>query len=146
MAAPVPGFDSADPAIPVAGQVRCAMEDFVRAAGARRSLPAVLHLGVPGGEHATLPDAPGHDAGLRVDLVVRALDGLACAAPLAWVSRSGPLAATDVDLAWLAACRHAFARHSLPLTGFYLVTRRGWADLLGDARHRWSRVRPRPQA
>lgn len=136
----------APPPVPVAGLVRRALDEFVRAAGTRRAVPTVLHLGTPGGEQVRVPDRSWHDAGSRADLVARALEGLDGRDPLAWLCRRGSLCPTDVDLAWLAACRHGYARHGLGLAGFYLVTREGWADLVGGSEQRWSRVRPVPHA
>ena len=128
---------------PVAGRVNLAMRRFVAEAGRRRMLPASFHVGHPDGERADLVDLPWYDAGLRADLVTRAIDGVDVPDPLPWVTRSGELEPTDEDLRWLAATREAFERHALPLPGFFVVTRRGWCDLVGGQVHTWVRVRPR---
>jgi hypothetical protein len=88
-----------------------------------------------------VPDRDWYDAGVRADLVTRALDGLADPTPLAWLTRTGSLDPTDVDAAWCAAVLTGHARHGLPVAGFYVVTRAGWTDLTTGERHEWSRVR-----
>jgi hypothetical protein len=134
------------PAAPVpAGLLTRVLHDFVRAAGRRRTLPTVLHLGHPYGELVAVPEQDWYDAAARADLVTRALDGLEDPAPLAWLTRAGTLAAEDVDLHWCAAVQTGYARHGLPLSGFYLITRTGWCDLIGGARQQWYRVRPNRQ-
>jgi hypothetical protein len=127
--------------LPVAGHLSRAMRDLARAAGRRRALPTVLHLGHPRSEEVLVPDRDWYDAGIRADLVTRALDGLADPAPLVWLTRSGGLDPTDVDAAWCAAALAGLARHGLPVAGFFVVTRAGWADLTTGERHAWSRVR-----
>lgn len=122
-----------------------AQVDFVRAAGTRRSLPREFHLGVPGGEHLTLADDPTFDAGLRADVVERALDGFdrsLVPQPVPWITRSGELVAGDADYAWLTASMEAFGRHALTVPGFYVVTRYGWLDLVAGHLVRTGRVRP----
>ena len=118
---------------------------FVAASGTRRALPTTCHVGHPGREKVVL--AWVEDAGLRPDLVVRAIDGLesteeACA----WVTRGGELGTTDADAAWFAAARHGFARHDLALTAFVVVTRNAWVDLVSGERRVWRRIRTRPDA
>jgi hypothetical protein len=130
------------PDLPVARHVTLALHDFVRAAGTRRALPTVLHLGHPRAEEVVLAEQGWYDAGARADLVTRALEGLADPAPLAWLTRRGELDPTDADLAWCAAARTGFGRHGLVLDGFYVVTRTGWVDLTSDTRQEWVRVRP----
>ena len=125
----------------VAGHVNHAMRDFARANPRRRNLPRRLWLGIPRAETLTLAEEEWFDDGLRTDLVAGALDRLDCPAPLAWITRAGPLLPEDGDLRWLAAVRRGYARHGLTLPGFHLVTRCGWADLLGNARHEWTRIR-----
>jgi len=132
-------------ALPLAAQLRAAMCDFVAAAGTRRKLPIVLHVGTPGGGHATLPHDPWFDAGLRADLVERAIDGLtgpAARRPCPWLTRTGALAPTDADFAWFSAAREAFGRHDLDLPGFFVITRYGWLNLANEDVIRWRRVRP----
>lgn len=115
-------------------ELRRAQTDFVTAAGTRRALTREFHLGVPSGEYLTLADDAGLDAGLRADVVERALDGIdlvSAREPMAWITRSGDLLPGDADYAWLTACMEAFGRHSLTVPGFYVVTRYGWMDLVG---------------
>lgn len=131
---------------PLALALRTAVEEFVTNAGTRRALPTVINLGTPGGEHVSLPESPSLDAGLRTDLLERALDGIdldALPTPVPWLTRSGELAPGDADFAWLAAAVEAFGRHDLPVRGFFVVTRNGWFDLLSEDLVRWQRVRPR---
>ena len=135
----MPGHDAAE----IAGLLRLALTRHVSAAGTRRALPTLMHVGVPDVEEVVVPEEPGLDPGLRADLMERALDGLALQeAPLPWLTRTGELSPGDADLAWLAATREAYGRHSLELPGFYVMTRYGWLDLTTDELIRWSRVRP----
>jgi hypothetical protein len=134
-----PGRDYAE----IAGLLRLALTQHVRAAGTRRALPTLMHVGTPGIEEVVVPEEPGLDPGLRADLLERALDGLDLqSAPLPWVTRVGELAPGDVDLVWFAATREAYGRHSLGLPGFYVMTRYGWLNLATDEVVRFSRVRP----
>lgn len=131
--------------LPLAAQLRAALCGFVAAAGTRRLLPTLFHVGTPGGEEISLTHERWHDAGLRADVVERALEGLsgrAAERPVPWVTRCGELVVTDVDLAWLAAAREGFGRHGLDLPGFFVMTRYGWVNLLTEESVRWSRVRP----
>jgi len=133
-------------ALPLAGQLRAALCDFVSAAGTRRRLPTLFHVGTPGGEQITLPHDLYFDAGLRADLVERAIDGLdgpAGVRPVPWLTRTGDLAPTDADFAWFTAAREGFGRHGLELPGFFVITRYGWLNLANEDVIRWRRVRPR---
>ena len=116
---------------------------FVTCVGTRRTADPVCHVGHPAGEHARIPDRRADDAGLRADLVERALDGLettrrACV----WLTRTGTLGRTDHDAHWFAAARSGFAGHGLPLPGFFVLNRTGWVDLVTEETRTWSRVRP----
>jgi len=135
----LPGREFAE----VAGLLRLALTEHVTAAGTRRALPTLVHVGTPGGEEVVVPDEPGLDPGLRADLLERAIDGLELQTPpIAWLTRVGVLSPGDADLAWFSATREAFARHSLVLPGFFVMTRYGWLNLANDESIRWSRVRP----
>jgi len=132
--------------LPLAGQLRAALCDFVRAAGTRRKLPVTFHVGTPGGAQVSLPHDPCFDAGLRADLVERAIDGLEGSAgerPCPWLTRTGDLVPGDADFAWFAAAREAFGRHGVPLPGFFVLTRYGWLNLANEDVIRWHRVRAR---
>jgi hypothetical protein len=136
-------------ALPLAGQLRAALCDFVSSAGMRRRLPTTFHVGTPGGDQVTVPHDVCFDAGLRADLVERAIDGLdgrAGERPVPWLTRSGDLTAADADFAWFAAAREGFGRHGLELPGFFVVTRYGWLNLANEDVVRWRRVRPRQVA
>ena len=125
--------------------LRLEVRALVTAAGTRRNLPTTVHVGEPWAERRVIHDPGDLDAGLRVDLVTRALDGLGDLAPACtWLTRSGPLALTDADAAWLAASRSAFARYGIELPAFFVLTRTGWVDHLSGARRTWTRVRPFP--
>src|SRR3954466_7320612 len=118
---------------------------FVAAAGTRRALPTICHVGQPAGEAVMLPEAD--DPGLRADLVVRAMDGLTTTlGACAWMTRGGDLETTNSDLGWFAAARAGFARHGLALPAFVVVTRTAWVDLVTGERHVWRRVRRRRPA
>ena len=115
---------------------------FVQAAGTRRALRTTCHVGHPCGEQVSL--ATVADAGLRADLVERAIDVLGIeAGACAWVTRGGDLGTTDADAAWFAAARAGYARHGLVLPAFVVVTRRAWLDLVNGERREWRRVRTR---
>jgi hypothetical protein len=132
-------------ALPLAGQLRAALCDFVTSAGTRRRLPTLFHVGTPGGEQITLPHDLYFDAGLRADLVERAidaLDGLAGARPVPWLTRVGDLSPTDADFAWFSAAREGFGRHGRELPGFFVVTRYGWLNLANEDVIKWRRIRP----
>ena len=134
---PVP--DSAE----IAGLLRLALTQHVTAAGTRRALPTLMHVGRPGLQQVVVDEQPGLDPGLRADLMERALDGLDLEdAPLAWLTRTGVLSPGDADLAWFAATREGYGRHSLVLPGFFVMTRYGWLNLATDELIRWSRIRP----
>lgn len=117
--------------------LRAELAAFVNAAGARRVLPAVFRLGLPGGhrgrDQVAVPDERGFDSGLRADLVERCLEEVMTRDEdrllLPWLTRGGDLVAHDVDVAWAAAAREGFGRHGLAFPGFYVVTRRGWMNL-----------------
>jgi hypothetical protein len=134
-------------ALPLAGQLRAALCEFVTTAGTRRKLPTLFHVGTPGGVHITLPHDACFDAGLRADLVERAIDGLegpAADRPVPWLTRTGDLTPADCDFAWFSAAREGFGRHGLELPGFFVVTRYGWLNLANEGVIRWRRVRPAP--
>lgn len=133
-----------------ADRLHAALRALVLEAGNRRRLPTHFRIGEPGGPHRALPHDPAADLGLRTDLVEQALD---CwvdleIAPVAWMTRSGDLAATDADLAWLAAARIGYARHGLALPTFHVFTRCGWRDLISGEEVSWRRfrIRDRPSA
>ena len=131
--------------LPLAGQLRAALCDFVSSAGTRRRLPTLFHVGTPGGEQITLSHDLYFDAGLRADLVERAidgLDGLAGTRPVPWLTRTGDLSPTDADFAWFSAAREGFGRHDLELPGFFVITRYGWLNLANEDVIRWRRIRP----
>lgn len=126
----------------------------------RRSHLPILHVGIPGQPHllfAITPDEPT-DHALRADVVAamrarqlrpayRADLPEGRAEPrepggplLVWLTRSGPLELADVDAAWFAAARHAFAEAGAPLH-FAVVNRHGWRDPATGGGRQWRRLR-----
>ncbi len=112
----------------------------------RRVFAPVLHVGTPGAPTADLElgaDEPT-DHGLRCDLVAalvrRAHRG--GPVPMVWLTRAGDLEPQDVDLAWLAAARAAYAEAGLALT-MVVVTRHGWRDPRSATSRTWRRLRQR---
>ncbi|MEQ4522141.1 hypothetical protein [Nocardioides kribbensis] len=133
----------------------------VALSGPTRVRPPVLHVGVPGGPTAVFvprTDDPDLDPALRSDVVaamVRRADLLAAAdrtrqghaeaaptAPVVWLVRLGDLALQDVDLAWLAAARAAYAEAELPLV-MVVVSRTAWRDPRSGVGRSWRRLRVR---
>ena len=126
--------------------IRAELRAFVIAAGTRRSLPTTCHVGHPGGEQVHLEHGVTTDPSLRTDLVERAIDGLlATDEACAWITRGGELTLADADAEWFAASQTAFARHGLPLPGFFVLNRSGWVDLVSGEQRLWARVRNRPR-
>lgn len=60
--------------------------------------------------------------------------------PMVWLTRAGALETQDVDAAWLASARAAYAELGLPLL-MVLVNRRGWRDPRSGAACTWRRLR-----
>jgi len=123
-------------------QLRRAVLDH--ALGERRRVHlALLHVGVPGGAHEVFPVRPDEptDHALRVD-VVAAMRASAPDAPFVWLTRTGELVDQDVDLAWHAAARQAYAEAGAPLV-FVVVNRHGWREPGTGAERRWRRLRRR---
>lgn len=107
----------------------------------RRHVPAVLHLGTPGGREVVVVDDDSWDHGLRTELVgaaLRALDDPAWV----WLTRGGPLSFQDVDAAWLGPVLTAAAERDADLA-FVVVTRHGWRDPRSGVEQRWRRIRQR---
>jgi hypothetical protein len=124
--------------------LRRAVHEHAASERRRGSYPAVLHVGLPGGEVAVLDlsEAEPSDPGLRAD-VVAALR-VRAGAPrghLVWLTRPGGLELQDVDVRWLAGARAAYDEARAPLT-FVVVNRRGWRDPRSGLGRTWARVRP----
>lgn len=111
----------------------------------RRVFAPVLHVGSAGSERVCrMPADTPADQALRSDVVaalVRRL-GPAPESPLVWLTRPGEHVLHDVDAAWLAAARAAYAEAGLPLT-MVVVTRSGWWDPRSGTQRRWKRLRQR---
>jgi hypothetical protein len=110
----------------------------------RRHYFPLLRVGRPGGASSVFAVRPDEtaDHALRADVVAamlrrtRAPEGT----PLVWLTRAGDLDLQDVDAAWLAAARTAYAEAGAPLT-MVVVNRRGWRDPRSGVGHVWSRLR-----
>jgi hypothetical protein len=107
----------------------------------RRRVPAVLHVGVPGGACRSVPDDPTMDHGLRTEIVGAVLRATGDP-PWVWVTRSGPLSVQDVDAAWLGATLAAASEREADVA-FVVVTRHGWSDPRSGLRREWRRIRAR---
>lgn len=113
----------------------------------------ILHLGRPDEPHEVFAVLPGEstDHALRADVVaaMRHREASRSASPsnarptLVWLTRSGGLEIQDVDTAWHAAARQAYAEAGADLR-FAVVNRRGWHELTREARREWARPQARP--
>lgn len=126
--------------------LRRAVLDHALSERRRHHVPRV-HVGVPGAVEAVYAEQPGepHDHTLRTDVVAamarRAGRG-DLPAPMVWVTRSGELELQDLDAAWLAAARAAYAERATPLV-FVVANRHGWRDPRSGLTHTWVRLRRR---
>ena len=125
----------------VAGAMTREMRRWATQVGRTRQPQGWVHVGDPDAERVSIRVLPWYDAGLRADLITRAMDGLATNERLVWLTRRGDLDAAGNDLAWLAAARRASERHGEELRHFHVVTRRGWHELVSGRRVEWPRVR-----
>ncbi|WP_347565800.1 hypothetical protein [Nocardioides sp. IC4_145] len=126
--------------------LRRAVLDHARSERRRVHLPLV-HVGMPGGPERVLA-VRAED---RLDHALRA-DALAAMRvavlrqgspePLVWLTRTGALDLQDVDAAWLAAARTAYAEAGAPLV-MVVANRRGWRDPRSGASRTWQRLRER---
>jgi hypothetical protein len=113
----------------------------VATADRRRHIPAVLRVGVPGGDARSVADDTSWDHGLRTELVGAMLRA-AGDPPWVWVTRSGPLTLQDVDAAWLGATLSAAAERRIDVA-YVVVTRHGWTDPRSGSGRQWQRIRGR---
>lgn len=128
---------------PLAAMLRRAVLNL-RTEETRRVFGPVVHVGVPGraASHGVRHDQP-MDQALRADVVAALLRraDLASGSPLMWVTRTGGHTLHDVDAAWLAAARQAYAEAGVPFT-MVVVTRQGWWDPRSSTQRVWKRLRP----
>lgn len=126
----------------MAALLRRAVLDHVTAER-RLSYPARLHVGRPDAAHAVFPVhvADPADHALRTD-VIAALRRRAGVSAIVWLVRTGELTLQDVDAAWLAAARTAYAEAGDELV-FVVVNRHGWWDPRSGASRQWLRPRDR---
>ena len=110
----------------------------------RRTYPALLHVGVPGGSEEVAAADDALDHALRADVVAALLQRTRRPGfvPMLWLTRPGPPELQDVDLQWLASARTASAEAGVGLT-LVVVTRRGWVDPRSGVCREWKRLRQR---
>lgn len=129
---------------PVARATSLLLREAVRrhvAGERRRRFAPLLHLGRPGStERAVGATLRGTDHALRTDVVAALLSRAGAGTHLVWLTRPGRLEPQDVDLAWLAAARAAYAEAGEDLT-WAVVTRTGWWDPRSGLRREWKRIR-----
>jgi len=107
----------------------------------RRRFAPVLHVGRPGGQEVSAAAAlSGTDHALRSDVCAALLARSGSVPHLVWLTRPGELEPQDIDLAWLAAARSAYAEAGRDLT-WVVVTRHGWWDPRSGLRRQWQRIR-----
>jgi hypothetical protein len=110
----------------------------------RRVFRPRLHVGVPGGVEAVFAvrDDEATDHALRCDVVAAMVRRARRPGPvpMVWLTRAGELETQDVDAAWLASARAAYAELGLPLL-MVVVNRRGWRDPRSGASRTWRRLR-----
>jgi hypothetical protein len=111
----------------------------------RRVFDASVHVGVLGGPRTGFvvraQDLPVVDVALRTDVVSALVEQSPDDWCSAWLVRPGTPEGHDLDLQWLAAVRTAFGIHDRSLDGYYVLTRSGWRDVLGDETRVWTRLR-----
>jgi len=112
----------------------------------RRVFVPRLHLGVPGGTMTVFALGEGEEAdqALRADMVAAMVRRTRRPGPvpMVWLTRRGALEVQDVDLAWLASARMAYAELGLPLL-MVIVNRQSWRDPRSGVHREWRRLRPR---
>ena len=125
--------------------------------GRHRTLPRLLHVGLPGGARLVIPlvgtvassssaGGPRDDA-LAADVVTRALDRSAePGEQQVWLTRGGTLEAGDDDWRWRAGTTAARGRYGVAPGTFLVVTRHGWVELPSGERRTWTRMRATWQA
>lgn len=134
---------------PLPRELLRALRDVVGALRTRyrsRRFPWQLHLGDPRSAYLTLDADPraGLDDALRTEVVgaLLARGRERPGVPMVWLTRPGELAWHDLEAAWLAPCRRAYAEAGVPLT-LVVVTKRGWYDPRSGQRREWLRLRTR---
>jgi hypothetical protein len=101
-----------------------------------------IHVGLLSGEYDAVPEPSSADHALRTDLVAGLLR-MQAGTPGAWLTRVGFPEPHDLDLAWWAAARAAFAEAEVPLPWFVVITKSGWHRPATGERRAWQRLRLR---
>ena len=111
----------------------------------RRVFDTVVYVGTLGGDRDSFvvraADLPSIDGAMRTDVVSALVERTDDTLATVWLVRAGRPDAYELDLAWLAAARTAFAMHGRPLRGCFVVTRYGWRDVLTGESRTWKRLR-----
>jgi hypothetical protein len=120
----------------VVGLLRREVADL-RARESRRVFDPTLYVGSLVADRDSFVvrarDVPAIDRAVRVD-VVDALLSRVGGARSAWLTRAGAPDLLDTDVDWMNAARAAFAMHGRTLSGFWVVTPRGFCDAVtGEA-------------
>ncbi|MFN8189620.1 MAG: hypothetical protein U0R78_04120 [Nocardioidaceae bacterium] len=117
--------------------------------GRTRRFPATISVGTPGGPRRSwTDDGTAADLGLRTEVVAALLarslppESTPSPAPACWLTRPGAITWHDLDAAWLAAARAAYAEAGVPLT-FVVVTKTAWWDPRSGLAQQWRRPRRR---
>ena len=131
----------------VIGLLRREVTDL-RARESRRVFDPVLYVGTLGGDRDSVVvrarDLPAIDRAVRVDVVDALLGRVGGHARSAWLTRPGAPDLLDTDAEWMNAARAGFAMHDRTLSGFWVVTPRGFCDAAtGEAQS--VRASPRPR-
>lgn len=128
---------------PLAALLRRAVLDHATSEP-RRSYPARLHIGIPGGSQRVLALEPASiDHSLRTDVVAAMLSRAPSGAePVVWLTRPGLLDLQDLDAQWLAAALAACGEAGRPLT-MVVVNRHAWRDPRSGTEREWKRLRRR---
>lgn len=115
----------------VIGLLRLEVTDL-RARESRRVFDPVLYVGTLGGDRDSFVirarDVPAIDRAVRVDVVDALLGRVGGHPRSAWLTRPGAPDLLDTDVDWMNAARAAFAMHGRTLSGFWVVTPRGFCD------------------
>lgn len=115
----------------VFGLLRREVTDL-RARESRRVFDPALYVGSLDGNRDSFVirarDVPAIDRAVRVDVADALLSRVGSEPTAAWLTRPGTPELLDTDVDWMNATRAAFAMHGRTLSGFWVVTPRGFCD------------------